>query len=116
MVCLENENNKAPNFGELEALSLSAGARVAFKVVAKRDSLNSALFVGSGKLKEIKMLCYEFNSKIIIFGNELSAIQQRNLSMQLNCRVIDRVALILDIFALRANSHEGKVQVEMACL
>ena len=87
-----------------------------FELSAKRDGLNSGYFVGSGKLDEIKKFCERYLTKLVVFGQELSAIQQRNLSRYLNCRVIDRVALILDIFALRANSHEGKVQVELAQL
>ena len=87
-----------------------------FELTAKRQGLNSGLFVGTGKIEEIKYLCKKNQTSLVIFGQELSAIQQRNLSQSFNCRVIDRVALILDIFALRANSHEGKVQVELAQL
>ena len=116
MVCLENANRTIPDFKELTALSRSAGANVVFELTCKRVSLNSGFFVGSGKLDEIKDFCDRYQTKLVVFGQELSAIQQRNLSRYLNCRVIDRVALILDIFALRANSHEGKVQVELAQL
>lgn len=115
-MCLENDNRTSPDFKELEALCTSAGANVVFKLIAKRVGLNSGFFVSSGKLDEIKDFCFKFKTKLVVFGQELSAIQQRNLSRYLNCRVIDRVALILDIFALRANSHEGKVQVELAQL
>ncbi len=116
MVCLENADGSNPNFNELRSLSLSAGAKVVFEVTAKIGALNSGYFVGSGKLQKIKELTKKHNISLIIFGEELSPIQQRNLSIHLSCRVIDRVALILDIFALRANSHEGKVQVELAQL
>lgn len=116
LVCLANPNGGRPDFKELKALTTSAGANVIFEVTAKREGLNSGLFVGSGKLAEIKHFCEQYQTSLVIFGQELSPIQQRNLSQYLDCRVIDRVALILDIFALRANSHEGKVQVELAQL
>ena len=115
MVTIEGKNKKS-NFEELEALSISAGANVVFEIKVRSEKINSGFFVGSGKLDEIKKNCLIHETSLVIFGQELTPIQQRNLTRYLNCRVIDRVALILDIFALRANSHEGKIQVELAQL
>jgi GTPase len=106
----------APDIEELKALALSAGARVVATVSGRRDRPDPALFVGSGKCDEIAALCQEHDAQLVIFDHALSPGQQRNLSRVLKRRVIDRVALILDIFALRARSHEGKLQVELAQL
>ena len=106
----------APDLGELRALAESAGARVVDVVTGRRDRPDPALFVGSGKAEEIVRACGEHQADLVIFDHTLSPGQQRNLTKLLKRRVIDRVALILDIFALRARSHEGKLQVELAQL
>jgi GTP-binding protein HflX len=82
----------------------------------KRDRPDSALFIGRGKVQEISLLRQEKNANLIIFDDELSPAQQRNLEKALGIKVLDRTALILDIFAQRARSHEGKLQVELAQL
>ncbi|PAS98613.1 MAG: GTPase HflX [Candidatus Dactylopiibacterium carminicum] len=101
---------------ELRLLAESAGAEIVGEVYGPRRAPDPALFAGSGKVAEIGELAGLQQADIIIFNHELSAAQQRNLERALARRVIDRTALILDIFALRAKSHEGKLQVELAQL
>ena len=106
----------AEQLSELELLAGSAGAETVALVQGRRRSPDPALFAGSGKVDEIAATIAAFEADIVIFNHELSAAQQRNLEGRLQRRVIDRTALILDIFALRAKSHEGKLQVELAQL
>ena len=101
---------------ELSLLSKSAGAQPVASVTGRRASPDSALFVGSGKAEEIRDTVSDLGLDLVIFNHALSPAQQRNLERQLQVRVIDRTSLILDIFAQRAQSHEGKVQVELAQL
>ena len=101
---------------ELSLLAQSAGAVPITTITAKRSSPDAAYFVGSGKADEIGQACVDQNIEIIIFNHALSPAQQRNLEKRLNIRVLDRTSLILDIFAQRAQSHEGKLQVELAQL
>ena len=82
----------------------------------RRERPDSALFAGKGKVEEIAEAVAAMRAPIAIFNHDLSPVQERNLEKRLNCRVIDRTSLILDIFAQRARSHEGKVQVELAQL
>jgi GTP-binding protein HflX len=102
--------------GELRLLALSAGLRVVGVVEGRRHRPDPALFAGSGKVAEIARTVAEARAALVIFNHELSPAQQRNLERELGCRVVDRTTLILDIFAQRASSHEGKVQVELAQL
>jgi GTP-binding protein HflX len=102
--------------GELAALAESAGAQVVATINGTRDRPDPALFAGSGKCEEIRLACESLGAELVIFDHSLSPVQQRNLTQIIKRRVIDRVALILDIFALRAQSHEGKLQVELAQL
>lgn len=101
---------------ELSLLSKSAGAQAVTSVTCKRSSPDSALFVGSGKADEIRDVIADLDLDLVLFNHALSPAQQRNLERHLQVRVIDRTSLILDIFAQRAQSHEGKVQVELAQL
>lgn len=101
---------------ELEELAMTAGAEVFAKVVQKRERPDSALFVGTGRLEEIKQLCNANDIDLIIFDAELSPSQLRNIENFTDVRVVDRTTLILDIFAERAKSSEGKLQVELAQL
>lgn len=101
---------------ELSLLSKSAGAVPIITITGKRSSPDAALFVGSGKADEIALAAAGNQIEIIIFNHRLSPAQQRNLERRLKIRVVDRTSLILDIFAQRAQSHEGKVQVELAQL
>ncbi|WP_305825161.1 GTPase HflX [Massilia brevitalea] len=101
---------------ELALLARSAGAEPITTITAKRSAPDPAYFVGSGKADEIAQAATVENADIVIFNHALSPAQQRNLERRLNRRVIDRTSLILDIFAQRAKSHEGKLQVELAQL
>ena len=99
---------------ELTALAVSAGGAVVGAVTGRRKRPDAALFAGKGKVEEIAARRRETGADLVIFDHALSGAQQRNLERALECRVVDRTALILDIFALRARSAEGKLQVELA--
>lgn len=101
---------------ELSLLAKSAGAEVVGLFTSKRRSPDAALFIGSGKAAEIAEFAQTNEVELVVFNHVLSPAQQRNLEKALDCRVIDRTGLILDIFAIRAQSHEGKLQVELAQL
>src|SRR5574343_523500 len=101
---------------EVSLLAQSAGATVVGVVQGRRQAPDPAHFVGKGKAEEIGQVAQMNEADIVIFNHDITAAQQRNLERKLNCRVVDRSALILDIFALRAKSHEGKLQVELAQL
>ena len=101
---------------ELALLAQSAGDEPVARVVAKRRAPDAALFVGSGKADEIRTLVQSTAAQGVIFDQALSPVQQRNLERHLGVPVADRTGLILDIFAARAQSHEGKLQVELARL
>jgi GTP-binding protein HflX len=106
----------AENLAEFELLAGSAGARSLAKIQGKRQAPDAATYAGKGKVEEIASAVRMHDAGVVIFNHELSAGQQRNLEKILECRVVDRSALILDIFAQRAKSHEGKLQVELAQL
>ena len=110
----------APDFAEgvaeLRLLASGAGLEILGEVQGKRSRPDAALFVGSGKADEVAALVQATQADVVIFNHELSPAQERNLERRLHCRVIDRVSLILDIFARRARSAEGKLQVELAQL
>jgi GTP-binding protein HflX len=99
---------------ELDALAVSAGATVAGAVTGRRQRPDAATFAGKGKVHEIATRRVESGADLVIFNHRLTGAQQRNLERALECRVVDRTSLILDIFALRARSAEGKLQVELA--
>ncbi|MDQ1314301.1 MAG: GTPase [Pseudomonadota bacterium] len=106
----------AESQAELRLLAGGAGLDILGEVQGKRSRPDAALFVGSGKADEIAALVAAAEADVVIFNHELSPAQERNLERRLHCRVIDRVSLILDIFASRAISAEGKLQVELAQL
>ncbi|HMY07752.1 MAG TPA: GTPase HflX, partial [Accumulibacter sp.] len=93
---------------ELRLLARSAGAEVCAVVQGRRHSPDAATFAGKGKVEEIAAEVAAHQADLVIFNHELSAVQERNLERALSCRVIDRTSLILDIFAQRAQSAEGK--------
>lgn len=99
---------------ELNELAKTAGALVVGKVRVRRRTIDNATYVGSGKANELSLMASELEADLFIFDDELSAIQLRTLEETLGARVIDRTTLILDIFAARATSREGKLQVELA--
>ena len=106
----------AESLEELRLLAESAGVRAVALVEGKRQRPDPALYAGSGKVQEIADTVMQHEAPLVIFNHDLSPAQMRNLTARLNARVIDRTMLILDIFAQRAQSHEGKVQVELAQL
>ena len=116
LVSVELDKSPAPDINELVELSKSAGLIVAEALRVKRDKANSKWFVGKGKLEEIRLILAQENAGLLILNNELSAGQQRNIENTLDCRVVTRTELILMIFAERALSHEGQLQVELAQL
>ncbi len=101
---------------ELAELASTAGAQELARVIQKRDAYESATVIGEGKLEEVKELCTNLGAELLIFDCELTASQIRNIEEATDVRVIDRTMLILDIFAGRAVSREGKLQVELAQL
>lgn len=105
-----------PSLEELALLAASAGDEAVARITARRKSPDPALFVGSGKADEIKAMVAATDARGVIFDQALSPAQQRNLERHLGVPVADRTSLILDIFADRARSHEGKLQVELARL
>ena len=105
-----------PTLDELALLAESAGDVPVERLTARRKAPDPALFVGSGKADEIKILVQMHGAECVIFDQALSPAQQRNLERHLGVAVADRTALILEIFAQRAQSHEGKLQVELARL
>ena len=101
---------------ELEELVKAAGGRVEARIVQNRDRLNAAFYIGKGKAEEIQDFCENLEIDTVVFNNELSGAQLRNLEELIDRKIIDRTTLILDIFALRAESKEGKLQVKLAQL
>ncbi len=101
---------------ELQQLAASDNLDVLAVVEGRRSRPDSTTYIGRGKVEEIIQVMLQTGAELVIFNHDLSPAQQRNLSLRLNCNVIDRTNLILDIFAQRAQSHEGKLQVELAQL
>lgn len=101
---------------ELATLAESAGARVVERVLQSRQSFDQATLIGSGKLAEVEALVKALEADLVLFDHELGGTQQRNLEKRLGVKVIDRTQLILDIFARRARTREGQLQVELAQL
>ena len=101
---------------EFEELALSAGAKPVALITGARRQPSPSYFVGSGKLEEIASVLHAHKAELVLFNHPLTPSQERNLEKYLECRVLDRTGLILDIFAQRARSHEGKLQVELAQL
>lgn len=111
-VCWTVENS----LGELESLTETGGACVLAQVIQKREMPDGAFYIGKGKAEEIGQLAGEKQADLVIFNDDLSPSQQYNLEDKIGIKVIDRTQLILDIFAQRAHSNAGKVQVELAQL
>ena len=103
-------------FQEFKELCIASGTEVCAEITGKIDRPSPTYFVKRGKLEEIKKLVIKNKTNLVIFNNDLSPSQERNLEKYLGARVLDRTALILDIFACRATSHVGKLQVELAQL
>jgi GTP-binding protein HflX len=114
-VGFENPQDEA-DAREFEELAISAGAIPAALVTASRRLTSPRTLIGSGKLEELAAAIAAHEAQVVLFNHTLTPSQERNLEKELKCRVLDRTGLILDIFAQRARSHEGKLQVELAQL
>lgn len=114
---LNNDTYSAEeSLNELKELAETAGAEIVYKVVQNKSKVDKAYYIGSGKAREISLLRQNLMADTIIFDDELTGAQVRNLEELIGCKVIDRTSLILDIFAQRAKSRDGKIQVELAQL
>lgn len=111
-----NPDQAQRSLDELAELAKTAGAEVAGRLIQARESAHPATYIGKGKLEELKDLVWETDATGIICDDELTSAQLGNLEAELSCKIIDRTLLILDIFAARAVSGEGKIQVELAQL
>ena len=119
LVCVESPNSQVDPYdplGELRSLAMTAGAVVVDEMLAKRRRIDPAYYVGSGKAGEIATRVQAAEADVVIFDNDLSPAQIRDLEGAINCKVLDRSELILDIFASRARTHEACLQVELAQL
>lgn len=116
LVGLQRKEDISYSMDELAGLAEAANAEVLGKVVQTLEKPNTATLIGKGKVEEVAQLVQNMEADTVIFNDELSGAQLRNLEDALNVRVIDRTILILDIFAARAESREGKLQVELAQL
>jgi GTP-binding protein HflX len=110
------DDDYTESLAEIQLLASSAGVTARDIVRGKRERPDSAYYAGKGKVDQIAEAVAATQSQLVIFNHDLSPVQERNLEKRLQCRVVDRTSLILDIFAQRARSHEGKLQVELAQL
>ena len=112
-----NSGRESPNsLDEFQQLALSSGLNIVDTIIVKRNFTKAQFFIGTGKVDELTDIVSGHEIDLVIFSRELSPSQERNLEKALKCQVMDRTGLILDIFALRASSFEGKLQVELAQL
>ncbi len=116
LVGLQLNEDVSYSMEELSGLAQAAGVEVLGEMIQRLEKPNSATLIGKGKVEELAEMCQVMEADTVIFNEELSGMQLRNLEEQLSVRVIDRTILILDIFAARATSKEGKLQVELAQL
>lgn len=115
-VCTGDEQETMECLDELEELAKTAGAITVAKIYQNRESIHPGTYIGKGKIEELRSMIYEYEATGIVCDDELSPAQLKNLEEQLETKVIDRTVMILDIFAQRASTREGKIQVEMAQL
>ena len=115
-VATGDEDNAEESLDELEELVSTAGAVVAGRMIQNLEHINNTTYIGSGKVKEVKDLIWETEADAIICDDELTPAQYKNLEDELDVKVMDRTLIILDIFAKRAKTAEGKIQVELAQL
>ncbi|MBR6798501.1 MAG: GTPase HflX, partial [Firmicutes bacterium] len=116
LVGLQTREDITHSMDELEGLAEADGVEVIGRVIQSLERPNTATFIGKGKVEELAEMCANMEADTVIFNDELSGVQLRNLEEAVGVRVIDRTILILDIFADRATSREGKLQVELAQL
>jgi len=110
----QNEEKVTEYLDELEFLTYTAGGEVYKRFVQRMDVPNPKTLIGSGKMQEVQAYVEEHEIGSVIFDDELSPAQQRNIEKQLRCKIIDRTSLILDIFAQRAQTSYARTQVELA--
>ena len=115
-VSLQENDDTEDSLAELGELAETAGALVVGSAIQNRESVHPGTYVGKGKLQELRQLAAELDATGIICDDELSPAQLRNMEDALECKVMDRTLVILDIFAARASTSEGKIQVELAQL
>ena len=115
-VCLQEGDDTQDSLEELKELCETAGAQVCATIVQNRDGFHPGTYVGTGKLLEIKEAIFEHQATGIVCDDELSPAQLKNMEQELECKIMDRTMIILDIFARRATTSEGKIQVELAQL
>lgn len=113
---INGKNESERSLDELEELSLTAGLTVLEKILQKRPARDAAFYIGRGKVEQLSLMVQELDADVMVFDDELSGAQIRNIEGLTGAKVIDRTTLILDIFAQRAQSSEGKLQVELAQL
>lgn len=112
----DNGENTGDNLDELEELVKTAGAVVVGRMIQNKDKIDNATYIGSGKTEELKLMVSELDATGVVCDDELSPMQLTNLGQALDTKILDRTMVILDIFAGRANTREGKIQVELAQL
>ena len=115
-VSLDNEEDTIESLAELAELTKTAGGEVVREVYQNREQIHPGTYVGKGKLEEIRDIIEEDDIDAVVCDDELSPAQLRNLNEYLDIKVLDRTIMILDIFAMRARTSEGKIQVELAQL
>ena len=115
-VSVNEEEDTAASLDELEELVKTAGAFTVGKVIQNRERIHPGTYLGKGKIEEVKELIWELGATGVVCDDELSPAQMRNLEDALDTKVMDRTMVILDIFASRATTSEGKIQVELAQL
>ena len=112
----QDNDDTEDSLTELAELVRTAGAQVVGRTIQNRESIHPGTYVGKGKLQELKEMVLELDATGIVCDDELSPAQLRNMEDALECKVMDRTLVILDIFASRASTSEGKIQVELAQL
>jgi len=115
-VAVSDNDDTVESIDELEELASTAGALTVGKVIQNREKAHPGTYIGKGKIEEVKLLAEELNATGVVCDDELSPTQLRNLEEALQMKVLDRTVIILDIFAKRASTKEGKIQVELAQL
>ena len=115
-ISLREDDDTEDSLDELGELAETAGAKVLGSVIQSREHIHPGTYLGAGKLQELRQIITEWGATGIICDDELSPAQLRNMEQELECKVMDRTLVILDIFAARASTSEGKIQVELAQL
>mgnify|MGYP003370391280 CR=1 FL=1 len=115
-VSLQDGDDTEQSLDELEELAKTAGAVTVGRVIQNREAIHPGTYIGKGKIEEVQILAEELGADAVICDDELSPAQLRNLQQELDMKVMDRTLIILDIFAARASTSEGKIQVELAQL